>query len=71
MGAADGGECDTEGTVALQGVCGKHPRTPVPLFTGDERLTGLCPPPPTPFKQKRGRPLFVTILRSAASPTDR
>lgn len=46
MGAADGGERDTEGTVALQGVCGKHPCTPFPLLMGDERFTGLCPPAP-------------------------
>lgn len=49
MGVTEGGECDTEGTEALQRVCGKHPRTPSPLFLGDERFAGGCPP--TPFKQ--------------------
>lgn len=65
MGATYGGKCDTEGTVALQGVCGRDPCMPFPLLIGDERFTGLCPP--TPLKQKRAPPLIVTTLRSSAS----
>lgn len=73
MGASDGGECDTEGTVAPQGVCGRDPCKPFPL--GDERFTGSSPlppspasPPPTPLKQKQAPPLIVKMLRST---TDR
>lgn len=65
MGATDGGECDTEGTEALQGVCGRDPCTPFPLLMGDERFTGLCPP--TPLKQKQAPPLIATMLRSTTS----
>lgn len=70
MGASDGGVCDTEGTVAPQGVCGRDPCKQFPL--GDERFTGSSPPPPspppTPLKQKQAPPLIVTML---CSTTDR
>lgn len=68
MGAGDGGECDTEGTVAPQGVCGRDPCKPFPLLMGDERFTGSYPPTLTPLKQKQAPPLIVTMLRST---TDR
>lgn len=44
MGATDGGECDTEGTVALQGGCGKHPCTPVSSLHGRREVCRFVPP---------------------------
>lgn len=64
MGATDGGERDTEGTVALQGVRGRDPCTPFPR--PETRGLQVCAPP-TPLKQKQAPPLSVTMLRSTTS----
>lgn len=68
MGATEGGECDTEGTEALQRVCGKHPCIPSPLLLGDERFAVGCPP--TPFKQNQATSLVVPMLRLTTSSRD-
>lgn len=68
MGVTEGGECDTEGTEALQRVCGKHPCMQSPLLMVDERFAGGCPL--TPFKQNQATPLVVPMLRLNTSSRD-